>query len=106
LVTFTQDDDGFDKATAFARDELDAGRPLAIDFKYTGAQYPGGEAGHILALVGYLAKDALYILCNPAIATPGLQLMTAKDLKHYWRSDHYGAIWKNVLSRPAIVIDR
>lgn len=106
LITFTPDDQGFDKATAFVRAELDDGRPLVIDFKYTGPEYPGGEAGHTLALVGYIAKEDLYILCNPAIATPGLQLISAKDLKRYWRSDHYGAISKNILSRPAIVIDR
>jgi hypothetical protein len=103
LVTFPPDDDGFAKASAFARDELDAGRPLVIDFKYTGPEYPNGEAGHTLALVGYIAQDDLYILCNPAIATPGLQLMTAKDLKRYWRSDHYGELSNNALSRPAIV---
>ena len=106
LVTFTPDDDGFDKATAFVRAELDNGRFIVIDFKYTGAEYPGGEAGHTLVLAGYIAKEDLYILCNPAIATPGLQLITAKDLKHYWRSDHYGKLSKNVLSRPAIVLDR
>jgi hypothetical protein len=44
-------------------------------------------------------------LYNPAVATPGRPLMSAKDLKRYWRSDHYGAISKNVLSRPAIVLD-
>ena len=106
LVTFTPDDAGFEKATAFARGELDANRPVVIDFKYTGPQYPGGEAGHTLVLVGYIAKDDRYVLCNPAIATPGLQMMTAKDLKRYWRSDHYGALSKNVLSRPAIVLER
>jgi len=106
LVTFKTDDDGFEKATAFVRGELDAGRPLVVDFKYTGPEYPGGEAGHTLALVGYIAKEELYVLCNPAIATPGLQLITAKDLKHCWRSDHYGAFSKNILTRPLIVIDR
>jgi hypothetical protein len=105
LVTFAPDDDGFDKACAFARKELDANRPLVIDFKYTGPQYPGGEAGHTLALVGYIAKDDLYVLSNPAIASPGLELITAKDLKRYWRSDHYGAMSRNELSRPAIVLD-
>lgn len=104
LVTFTPDDAGFEKATAFARTELDAGRPLVIDFKFTGPQYKGGEAGHTLAIAGYLAKENLYILCNPAIATPGLELITAEDLKRYWQSDHYGKLSKNVLSRPAIVI--
>jgi TPR repeat protein len=102
LATFTPDDEGFAKATAFARSELDAGRPLVIDFKFTGPQYPNGEAGHTLALVGYIAQDDLYVLCNPAIATPGLQLLTAKDLNRYWRSDHYGRISNNILSRPAI----
>ena len=106
LVTFTPDDAGFAKAAASVRGELDAGRPVVIDFKFTGPQYPDGEAGHTLAVVGYLAKDDLYVLCNPAVATPGLQLMTAADLKHYWRSNHYGAISKGVLSRPTIVIDQ
>ncbi|HEY1188760.1 MAG TPA: hypothetical protein VGE74_13985 [Gemmata sp.] len=45
------------------------------------------------------------MLCNPA-AAPGLQLITAKDLKHYWRSDHYSERSKNLLARPAIVIDK
>ncbi|MFO0936895.1 MAG: hypothetical protein U0798_10320 [Gemmataceae bacterium] len=106
LTTFPADDAGFDKATAFARSELDAGRAMVIDFKYTGPEYPGGEAGHTLALVGYLANDDLYILCNPAIPTPGLELITARDLNRYWRSDHYGKISQNVLSRPAIHLVR
>jgi hypothetical protein len=105
LVTFTPDDAGFDNAATFVRAELDAGRPVVIDFKFTGPDYPNGEAGHTLAIAGYLAKENLYILCNPAIASPGLQLMTAEDLKRYWRSDHYGDLSNGVLSRPAIVID-
>ncbi len=104
LVTFTPDDAGFDQATNFVRSELDSGRPLVIDFKYTGPQYPDGEAGHTLLIVGYIAEENLYILCNPAIATPGLELITAGSLQHYWRSDHYGELSHNVLSRPAIVI--
>ena len=103
LVTFTPDDEGFAQATAFARGEVDAGRPVVIDFKYLGPQYPNGEAGHTLLLAGYLADQDLYVLCNPAIATPGLQLISAADLKRYWRSDHYGRISSNVLSRPALV---
>ena len=106
LVTFTPDEEGFDKATAFLRSELDAGRPVVIDFKYIGPNYPGGEAGHTLGVVGYITAENLFILCNPAIATPGLQLITAGDLKHYWRSNHYGELSNGVLSRPAIVIDK
>jgi len=104
LITFTPDDTGFDESTAFLKGELDAGRPVVVDFKYIGPQYPGGSAGHTLNVCGYLAAENLYILCNPAVATPGLQLITAADLKNYWRSDHYGNLSKGVLSRPAFVI--
>jgi len=105
LVTFTPDDDGFTKATNMLKSELDAGRPVIVDFKYIGPQFPNGSAGHTLNVCGYIAKENLYILCNPAVATPGLQLITADDLKNFWRSDHYGALSKGVLSRPAFVID-
>lgn len=106
LVTFTPDDAGFEEATTMLRRELDAGRPVVVDFKYIGPQYPGGSAGHTLNVCGYIAAESLYILCNPAVVSPGLQLITAADLKDFWRSDHYGALSKGVLSRPAFVIDR
>ena len=105
LVTFPPDDAGFDKGKAFLKSELDAGRPVVIDFKFIGPEFPGGEAGHTLDVAGYIASENLFILRNPAIATPGLELITADDLKRYWRSDHYGALSHDVLSRPAIVID-
>lgn len=106
LVTFPPDDAGFEEATAMLRRELDAGRPVVVDFKYIGPQYEGGFAGHTLGVCGYLAEEDLYLLCNPAVATPGLQLITAADLKDFWRSDYYGAKANAVLSRPAFVIDR
>ena len=105
LVTYIPDDAGFEQATTMLKSELDAGRPVVVDFKYIGPQYPGGSAGHTLNVCGYIAEEGLYILCNPAVATPGLQLITADDLKNFWRSDHYGALSKGVLSRPAFVID-
>ncbi len=105
LVTYTPDDDGFEKATAMLKSELDDGRPVVVDFKYIGPQYAGGFAGHTLSVCGYIAKDNLYILCNPAVVTPGLQLITAADLEDFWQSDYYGAKAKAVLSRPAFVID-
>ncbi len=105
LVTFPPDDDGFEKGTAFLRSELDAGRPVVIDFKFIGPEFPGGEAGHTLTVMGYIAAEKLFILRNPAIATPGLELISADDFKKFWRSDHYGSLSHNILSRPAIVID-
>jgi len=106
LVTFTTDDEGFEEATTLLKSELDAGRPVVVVFKYIGPQYPGGSAGHTLNVCGYLAEENLYILCNPAVASPGLQLITAADLKDFWRSYHYGALSKGVLSRPAFIIDK
>ena len=106
LVTYTPDDDGFAQATAMLKTELDAGRPVVVDFKYIGPQYPGGFAGHTLTVCGYIAAENLYILCNPAVATPGLQLITAADLKNFWRSDYYGSRANAVLSRPAFVIEK
>ncbi len=105
LVTYTPDDAGFEEAAAMLRRELDAGRPVIVDFKYIGPQYAGGFAGHTLNVCGYISSENLYILCNPAVVTPGLQLITAADLKKFWRSDYYGAISKGVLSRPAFIID-
>ncbi|MCC9628906.1 hypothetical protein LOC68_10890 [Blastopirellula sp. JC732] len=106
LVTFTPDDAGFEEATAMLKRELDAGRPVVVDFKYVGPQYPGGFAGHTLSVCGYIVAEDLYILCNPAVATPGLQLITSDDLKNFWRSNYYGSLAKGVLSRPAFVIER
>ncbi len=106
LVTYTPDDAGFDEATTLLKKELDAGRPVVVDFKYIGPQYPGGFAGHTLSVCGYLAAENLYVLCNPAVASPGLQLITAADLKNFWRSDYYGSRAKAVLSRPAFVIEK
>ncbi|NBR86948.1 MAG: hypothetical protein EB141_05260 [Verrucomicrobia bacterium] len=106
LVTYTPDDAGFNEATAMLKRELDASRPVVVDFKYIGPQYPGGFAGHTLSVCGYLAAENLYVLCNPAVATPGLQLITAADLKDFWRSDYYGSRANAVLSRPAFVFEK
>lgn len=106
IITFSESKDGFDEATKFARKELDAGRPLVIDFKYIGDRYRGGSAGHTLLLAGYIADKDEYIVCNPAIASPGLQIMSAADLKHYWRSDGYSRESKGEMSRPAIVLEK
>jgi hypothetical protein len=48
-------------------------------------------------------------VCTPSryslIAAPSLQLITAADLKKYWRSDHYSELSNGVLSRPAFVTE-
>jgi hypothetical protein len=97
LVTFKNDDDGFAKATAMLRAELDAGRPVGIDFTY-----PGG-AGHTLTVAGYNLADDVYVLRDPAHGSPGIRIMPAKELAHFWNSRHYSRV-ATERCRPAIVL--
>ena len=106
LVTFTPDDAGFKAGTAFVRSELDAGAARGDRFPFHGvALTQAARRGHHRSTAGYIAAKDLYILRNPAIARPGLELITAADLQKYWQSDGYSALSHGKMSRPAIVID-
>jgi len=98
LVTFPNDDGGFAKATAMLRTELEAGRPVGIDFNY-----PGG-AGHTLTVAGYHAKDDVYVLRDPAHPSPGIRIMTGKELAKLWHSRGYSRV-ATERCRPAIVLE-
>jgi hypothetical protein len=104
LVTFPADDKGFEDGTQFLRSEVDAGRPVVIDFTYEGPQYPTGKAGHTLLVTGYIDSGNQIVLRNPAKPTPGLQLMTKEEFNHFWRSSGYTESSNGVVVRPAIVI--
>ena len=82
--------------TGVAKDEAEA-----LHWAHRAAD--GGDA-EAMDFVGFAYLRGSLIKGNPVIATPGLQLITAVDLKDFWRSDHYGALSKGVLSRPAFVI--
>ena len=69
----------------------------AAGFKDLAARAESGDTSAQVAL-------AIHYRDGKAVATPGLQLITADDLKNFWRSDHYGTLSKGVLSRPAFVI--
>lgn len=97
LVTFANDDDGFAKGTALLRAELDAGRPVGIDFTQ-----PSG-AGHTLTVAGYNTAEDVYVLRDPAQPSPGLRLMPAKELAHFWHSRGYSRL-ATERCRPAIVL--
>jgi len=97
LVTFPNDDAGYAKATAMLRAELDAGRPVGIDFTT-----PSG-AGHTLTVAGYHAADDVYVLRDPAHPSPGLRVMQAKELAHFWHSRGYSRV-ATERCRPAIVL--
>jgi len=97
LVTFSNDDAGFAKATAMLRTELDAGRPVGIDFTHANG------AGHTLTVAGYNAADDVYVLRDPAHASPGIRVMPAKELAQFWHSRGYSRV-ATERCRPAIVL--
>jgi hypothetical protein len=97
LITFPNDDDGFAKATAMLRTELDAGRPVGIDFTH-----PSG-AGHTLTVAGYNAAEDVYVLRDPAHPSPGLRVMDAGELSRFWHSRGYSRV-ATERRRPAIVL--
>jgi TPR repeat protein len=97
LVTFPNDDAGFAKATDMLRAELDAGRPVGIDFTM-----PGG-AGHTLTVAGYNLSADEYVLRDPAYSSPGLRVISSKELARFWNSRYYSSV-ATERCRPAIVL--
>ena len=63
------------------------------------------DAGRTLSLCGCIAAEHLGILCNPAVAWPGLQLVTSANLRGFRRSGCYGETANAVLARSAFVIE-
>ncbi len=105
IRTFIADDNGFEEGTNFLRSQIDAGRPVVIDYTYVGPQYPSGHAGHTVVVTGYIKGGKLFVIRNPGEPTPGLQLVSRTDLDRLWRSSGYSHISQGVVSRPLIVID-
>ena len=103
LVTFAPDEEGFAQGAKLLRAQLDAKRPVVIDFTVPTGDVPGGEAGHTLLAVGYVADEDLFVLRDPARHSPGLRLMPAAELARFWRSRGYSAAAEG-LARPAIIV--
>ena len=99
LLTFPHTEAGFAKGTAFLRGELDAGRPVVIDFNFANG------SGHTLVCVGYSTDENVYLLRDPAHPSPGLRIMPAEELEKLWQSRHYSRVATERV-RPVIVVDR
>ncbi len=69
LVTFTPDDEGFDKATTFVRAEPEAGRPVVIDFKYLDPQANDTKLRHPRSRAQFTVKLAANWLTNTPITS-------------------------------------
>lgn len=104
LVTFANDEPGFEEGTAFIRARLDKGEPVVIDF--TVERKSGGKSerfGHTLLVVGYNTERDQFVLKNPNQPSPGIELMTASELKRNWYSRGYSASSGGKTARPLIV---
>ena len=106
LVTFTYDQEGFTEGTEVLQRHLDAGHPVVIDFTVI-RERDGKEErfGHTLLVVGYNAKRDQFVLKNPNQPPPGIQLMSAEELKSSWHSRGYSRLAKGRAARPLIVMD-
>ena len=85
MLTFSNDDTGFSEGLEAVRNHLDADRPVVIDFTVTRDR--DGKIqhfGHTLLLVGYNAELNQYVLKNPPQPPPGIQFMSAQELKENW----------------------
>lgn len=104
LVSFPHDDDGFAEGVGEIRRHLDAGRPVVIDF--TVVRNRDGEEerfGHTLLVVGYHAGHDQFVVKNPNQPSPGIELLSSKELESSWHSSGYSRLARGRAARPLIV---
>ena len=87
------------------RQHLDANRPVVIDFTVIRKRSGRTERfGHTLLVVGYNTELDQFVLKNPNQPPPGIQLMSAEELKSNWYSRGYSRFSKGRSARPLIVV--
>ena len=105
LITFSNDDQGFDEGLKALRSRLDRGEPVVIDFTVeTKENGKIRRSGHTLLVVGYHAEKDQIVLKNPNQPPPGIQLTSAEQLKKDWTSRGYSYVAKGKAARPLIVL--
>jgi len=105
MLTFTNDDAGFSKGLEVLRSNLDARRPVVIDFTVTvNRDGQTRRSGHTLMLVGYRRDSDQFVLKNPNQPPPGIQIMSSEELKASWFSIGYSRLSKGRVARPLIVM--
>ena len=105
LLTFPNDDAGFDRGANVIRKRLDLRQPVVIDFTVVRVEKDGRKRhfGHTLLVVGYHLKRDQFVLKNPNQPSPGIQLMSAAELKKNWHSSGYSRSAHGHSARPLIV---
>lgn len=87
LKTFAYDQAGFREGRTRMMEWLDAGHPILIDIT---VERPGRTpTGHTVVVVGYDAAGDRWIIDNPAMGPPGIQVYDLPTLDKLWRSRWY-----------------
>lgn len=104
LVTFTHDETGFADGVKVICRHLDQQHPVVTDF--TVEKKENGKIrrfGHTLLVVGYHTELDQFAIKNPNQPSPGIQLMSARELEANWYSAGYSRSAKGRVARPLIV---
>lgn len=105
MPVFAHTDQGFSDGVRFICQQLDAKRPVIVDFTYNRMENGVRKAnGHTLLVVGYNVTRNQFILKNPNRPAPGIETMTASEFKRNWYSKGYSRMAKGQVGRPMMVV--
>ncbi len=100
LVIFPYDEAGLRDGQARMKQWLDGGHPILLDIT---EDRPGrSPTGHTVVVVGYDAATQRWIIDNPALGPPGIQLYSLWTLDKLWHSRWYSKTSPGT-SRPIIL---
>jgi TPR repeat protein len=99
LVTFPYDQKGLDEGRARMMTWLDAGHPILLDIT---VDVHGQSYGHTIVVMGYDAAGQRWIINNPALGPPGIQIYSVAKLENLWHSRCYSSKSPGA-SRPIIL---
>jgi len=100
LVTFPYDDAGLREGQTRMKDWLDSGHPILLDI--TVDRSGRTPTGHTVVVVGYDTATQRWIIDNPALGPPGIQLYSLPMLDKLWHSRWYSKTSPGT-SRPIIL---
>jgi len=100
LKTFSNDRPGLRDGCKRMMAWLDSGHPILLDITVEG---PGqSPTGHTVVVVGYEAAGERWIIDNPALGPPGIQIYDMPTLDKLWHSRWYSSTSPGT-SRPIIL---
>jgi hypothetical protein len=99
LVTFPDDPSGLRQGIARMMAWLDAGHPILLDIT---VGPPETSVGHTVVVVGYDGAGQRWIINNPAMGPPGIQIYDQATLEKRWHSRWYSHSSVGV-ARPIIL---